>query len=194
MKKYYKSKRKYFTEYNNSNLLVYIGIRPKPLIIHLECNDIMPYYEEFVLNECKYNYTYRIKYTTFIKNYTDWCLIKYPDYKFTNEEKINIEAYINRRFLKDKINMPGNANVNGIWGLQMKSDENLKIGINGTHRTEIIKIDINTKTVIEEYKSLTMASKQLKMDPFTIRNCILSKKVIDNYVLQYKDDINIIEC
>lgn len=39
-----------------------------------------------------------------------------------------IDTYINRHFLKEKINMPGFRNVMGIWGFQLKSENSVKVG------------------------------------------------------------------
>jgi len=190
MKKNYKSRRKYYKEHNESSLLTYIGIKPKDLNITRQDKNTLPKYEEFVLTECKYNYNYRIGYTNFIDEYKKWYLKKYPDYIFSKQEHFNMDTYLNRNFLKEKINMPGYRNVLGIWGIQFKCENSVRIGINPTHRKEIVKIDYKTRTVIEEYKSLTIASDILKLDQSTIRNYIEDKRLInDSFVLQYKKDI-----
>lgn len=193
MKKYYKSKSIFYKEYDGSRLLTYLGIRPKPLIVERESDDILPKYEEFVLTECKYNYTYRISSTNFSNSYIDWCKIKYPEYTFTSEEKTNMEAYINRHFLRDRINMPGYKNVSGIWGFQLKSNNSLRIGINRTQRKEVVKINSTTKEIIQVYQSVTVASEDLNLDIQYVRNSIKLKRLIDNFILQYKDDIEIID-
>jgi hypothetical protein len=187
LKKHYKSKRKYYKEYNETSLITYIGIKPKDLIITREDTNILQKYEEFVLTECKYNYNYRIGYTNFIEEYKKWYLTKYPDYIFSKQERFNMDTYLNRYFLKDKINMPGYPNVIGIWGLQLKSDNTFRIGINKTNRKAIIKIDYTTKNVIQEYNSLNIASNMLKLDQTTINNYIKNKQLVnDSFILQYK--------
>ena len=193
MKKHYNSRRKYYKEYSQSSLLVYVGIKPKELKVEQENKNILPKYEEFILTECKYNYTYRMRYSDFINEYTNWYTNKYPVYTFSKEEKINMEAYINRHFLKDKINMPGHKNVPGIWGVQLKSDNSFRIGANPTHRKEIVKIDNNTKKIIEEYKSVIIASEKLNLKTDYIRKCIKDKRIIENFMLEYKKNIDIVE-
>lgn len=206
LKKHYKSKRKYYKEHNESSLLTYIGIKPKDLNITRQDitrqdKNTLPKYEEFVLTECKYNYNYRIGYTNFIDEYKRWYLKKYPDYIFSKQEHFNMDAYLNRNFLKERINMPGYRNVLGIWGLQLKSENSITLGINPTHRKEIVKIDCKTRTIIEEYKSLAITSDILKLDQSTIINYIKNKQVInctlsmtnpsvqqDSFILQYKKD------
>ena len=191
MKNNFKSRRKYYKEYNESNLKIYLGIKPKELIIQRENKNILPKYEEFILDECKYNYTYRIKYSTFLEEYKKWCNKKYPEYIFSKEEKINIEAYINRHFLKDNINMPGCRNVPGIWGIQLKSDNLFMLGVNPTHRKQIVKVDYKTKKIIEEYKSIVIACETLNFKIDFIRDAIKNKRIIQDYILEYKNDIHI---
>jgi hypothetical protein len=206
LKKHYKSKRKYYKEHNESSLLTYIGIKPKDLDITRQDitrqdKNTLPKYEEFVLTECKYNYNYRIGYTNFIHEYKRWYLKKYPDYIFSKQEHFNMDAYLNRNFLKEKINMPGYRNVIGIWGVQLKSENSITLGINPTHRKQLVKIDYKTRTIIEEYKSLATASNMLKLDQSTIINYIKNKTLIndtlsmtnpsvrqDSFILQYKKD------
>jgi hypothetical protein len=191
MRKNYKSKRKYYKEYNESSLLTYHGIKPKDLILVQEDKSILPKYEEFILSECKYNYNYRIGYTNFIDTYLEWCSKKYPGYTMSKQEQFNMNSYINRHFLKDKINMPGYRNVNGIWGFQLKSENTIQLGINPTKRREIIKIEYKTRKITEEFKSVIIASNKLKLNASTIRNYIRDKRVINNeFILEYKTNIN----
>ena len=188
MKKNYESKRKYYKEFNSS-LLTYFGIKPKDLKIVREDVNILPKYEEFVLTECKYNYNYRIAYSTFIDEYKIWYSKKYPEYTISKQEQFNMDTYINRHFLKEKINMPGYRNVIGIWGVQLNSDNNIKVGMIPDKRKSVVKIDYNTKKVVEEYESLDIASRILKLHTTTIRKIIRNKKVYENYILEYKQNV-----
>jgi phage anti-repressor protein len=192
IKKHYKSKRKYYKEYNESSLLTYFGIKPKELILIQENKNILPKYEEFVLNECKYNYNYRMGYTSFVEEYKKWVLKKYPDYIFSKQEIYNMESYLNRHFLKEKINMPCYRNVLGIWGLQLKCENTIRVGINPTNRKEIVKVDYETRKIIEEYKSVSIASNILKLEEANIRNIIQDKRVVNNsFLLEIKKNINL---
>jgi phage anti-repressor protein len=193
IKKHYKSKRKYYKEYNESNLLTYIGIKPKGLNVIQENQNILPKYEEFVLTECKYNYNYRMGYTNFVEEYKKWVLKKYPDYTFSKQDRFNMDSYLNRHFLKERINMPGYRNVLGIWGLQLKHENAVIIGINPTRRKQIVKVDYQTRKIIEEYKSLTIASNILQLDEDTVRKIIQDKRVVnDSFLLEYKQDIDLL--
>jgi phage anti-repressor protein len=181
MKLNYKSSTKLFEEYNYSYLLIYSGLRPKSYIVKQEKENVLPKYEEFVLQECKYGYTFRIRSTEFVKEFKKWYLEKYPNYNFTKEERINMEAYLNRHFLRERINMTGHKNVPGIWGIQLKSDNTIKVGMNKGPVKKIIKIDINTKKIIEEYHG--NLSKYIK------ENKIFDKKYIYKRVDDIKNNI-----
>jgi len=122
IKKHYTSKRKYYKEHDSS-LLTYFGIKPRDLVLKGDQDtDNLPKYEEFILTECKYNYNYRMGYTTFMDSYKEWCYKKYGDFTWSKKDQFNLDTYINRHFLKEKINMPGFRNVMGIWGFQLKSE------------------------------------------------------------------------
>lgn len=104
-----------------------------------------------------------------------------------------MEAYINRHFLKDRINMPGHKNIPGIWCIQLNSDNSFTLGVNPTSRKIIVKIDCETKKIIEEYNSVVIASELLKLDNQTIKSLIKYKKVKDNFILEYKNNIELLE-
>lgn len=89
--------------------------------------------------------------------------------------------------------MPGHKNVQGIWGIQLKSDNSFKVGTNPTSRKIIVKIDCNTKQIVQEYVSVIQASELLKLDNQTIRSLIKYKKVKDNFILEYKNNIELLE-
>lgn len=189
----YKSKSKFYIEYNNSSLLTYFGIRPKQMTLEQENKNILPKYEEFILTECKYNYNYRIGWTDFVNVFTKWTAEKYPMYNFSNIEKNNMNKYINRHFLKDVINMSGYANVPGIWGFQLKNNNNHVLQSNNKLRKNVCKINVESNTIIEEYESLTYLSQILNVGRNAAARYIKIKKIIDNCIYQYKEDIELLE-
>lgn len=174
MRNNYESKTILYENYDETEILTYLGIQPKEYIVQQENPDILPKYEEFVLKECKVGYTYRIRWTEFIETYTKW-----SGNDLSKEEKVNMEAYINRHFLKDRINMTGHKNVPGIWGLQLKCDNSFKVGANKSNRKQIIKVNIETNEIIEKYNGLVFASRQLNIDNRKLSNYIISKKIFD---------------
>jgi prophage antirepressor-like protein len=189
----YKSKSKFYIQYNNSSLLTYFGIRPKQMTLEQENKDNLPKYEEFILTECKYNYNYRIGWTDFVNEFKKWTEEKYPMYNFSNIEKINMNKYINRHFLKDSINMSGYANVPGIWGFQLNNNNNYVLQSNNKLRKNVYKINVETNTIIEEYESLTYLSQILNVGRNIAARYIKIKKIIDNCIYQYKEDIELQE-
>jgi prophage antirepressor-like protein len=183
MKNNYESKTILYENYDETELLTYLGIQPREYIVQQENPDILPKYEEFILKECKIGYTYRIRWTEFLETYTKW-----SGNNLSKEEKVNMEAYINRHFLKDRINMTGYKNVPGIWGVQLKSDNSFKVGTNKSNRKQIIKINTETNETIEKYNGLVFASRKLNIDNRILSRDILNKKTfdIDNIKFMYK--------
>jgi prophage antirepressor-like protein len=183
MKDNYESKTILYENYDETELLTYLGIQPREYIVQQENPDILPKYEEFILKECKIGYTYRIRWTEFLETYTKW-----SGNNLSKEEKVNMEAYINRHFLKDRINMTGYKNVPGIWGVQLKSDNSFKVGTNKSNRKQIIKINTETNETIEKYNGLVFASRKLNIDNRILSRDILNKKTfdIDNIKFMYK--------
>jgi prophage antirepressor-like protein len=185
MKDNYESKTILYENYDETELLTYLGIQPREYIVQQEHPDILPKYEEFILKECKIGYTYRIRWTDFVETYTKW-----SGNNLSKEEKVNMEAYINRHFLKNRINMTGYKNVPGIWGVQLKSDNSFKVGTNKSNRKKIIKINTETNETIEKYNGLVFASRKLNIDNRILSRDILNKKIfdIDNIKFMYKYD------
>ena len=87
----------------------------------------------------------------------------------------------------------GEDGPQGPIGVQLKSDNSFRIGANPTHRKEIVKIDCKTKQIVEEYKSVTIASEKLNLETDYIRTCIKDKRIIENFMLEYKKNIDILE-
>ena len=168
MRNNYESKTILYENYDETEILTYLGIQPKEYIVQQENLDILLKYEEFVLKECKVGYTYRIRWTEFIETYTKW-----SGNDLSKEEKVNMEAYINRHFLKDRINMTGHKNVPGIWGLQLKCDNSFKVGVNKSNRKQIVKVNIETNEIIEKYNGLVFASRKLNIDNRKLSNYII---------------------
>ncbi len=132
-------------------------------------------------------------YTSFVEEYKKWVLKKYQDYSFSKQEIYNMDSYLNRHFLKEKINMPGYINVLGIWGLQLKCETTIRVGVNPTNRKEIVKVDYETRKIIEEYKSVSIASNILKLEEANIRNIIQNKRVVNNsFLLEFKKNVDLL--
>jgi phage anti-repressor protein len=191
----FKNKRKHYVEYNSSSLLTFFGIKPKDLIIKQENKLKLPVYEDFILKECKYNYIYRIKKTDFINEFTKWYKKNFPDYIFSKDEIVNLDAYLNRNFLRERISCPGKKNVPGIWGIQLKSDNTAYVGsVEDKFIKSVIKINSHTKIILQNYPNIIKASNDLNLSVCTIRNGIKRNRVFidkknneNNYILIYNE-------
>ena len=80
-----------FVSEHNTKITYYTGIQPKDYIIKRENSNKLPYYEEFVLSECKFDYTYRTTKAILYNEFRDWVSKKYPVYVFSKEEQIKYQ-------------------------------------------------------------------------------------------------------
>ena len=126
----------YSAEYN-TKFHYYIGIKPKEFIVEPENTSIIPHYEEFILSECKFSYTYRTTKVILYNEFRHWVSRKFPEYKFSKEEQVHMESYLNRKFLNcKKIHI--NGGTNGYYGLQLKTDTTEVLGISLARRKKLI--------------------------------------------------------
>ena len=151
MDKKFLSVRKIVRDYSNTTLSFYTGIKPKSINIKRENEDILPLYEEFILSECKFDYTYRTTKTILMKEFQYWCEKNNKEYKFTKDEKIHYESYLSRNFLNSlKIHI--NGGCNGYYGLQLKTDMTINVGMALNQRKIVYKVNSLSNTVIEKVK------------------------------------------
>jgi len=177
-------KHEFSSEYN-TKFHYYTGIKPKDFIIKRESADRLPYYEEFVLSECKFDYTYRTTKVILFNEFKEWVSKKYPDYIFSKEEQIHMESYLNRTFLNcRKVHI--NGGTNGYYGVQLKSDKNEVVGMVLSKRKKVYKINTITNEVIETYDSLYIAAQHLKMDEKKLSVLVLNNTILDDqYMYSY---------
>ena len=185
MKNHYESKTEFFRQYN-TRLSFYMGLKPKNLNIKRESVSIFPVYEEFILSEYKFGYTYRTTKKNIINNFELWISNKHPMYNFTKQERLHMISYLHRTFLNcPKIHL--NAGVDGYYGLQHKTDDSEINGILINKRKEILQIDINTQNTLNTFGSLSIASEVLNIDYVKLSDYVISHTVLDNsFFLRYK--------
>ena len=184
----YKKKRKFFKDIKTS-VMVYLGFRVKPFKLIQENPSILPKYEEFILTQCEVGYNYKTSVVNFIDEFNDW-IRDYPDYDYNIKEERQFKAYINRHFLKTNIKLPtinGTIECNGIWGVKLK---NYDLIVSNNHKSQskkIIKVDINTKDILEEYDSILMLCDILMVSRRKIHDYIEMKIIFDEkYVYELK--------
>jgi phage anti-repressor protein len=186
MKKNYLLKQEYSYEHR-TKFNYYMGIQPKEFIIKRENNNTLPYYEEFILSECKFAYTHRTTKTILFNEFKKWVSNKYPEYIFSKNEQTNMESYLNRTFLNcKKIHI--NGGTNGYYGLQLKSDPTEKLGIALSRRKKVYKVDIISGNIIETYNTLYEASNKLNIDEPKMSYLILNNISVNNeFVYKYNE-------
>jgi len=183
----FKSERYYVQEYKTV-ISFYIGIRPKEMKIVQEKKDHLPYYEEFILSECKFGFTHRTTKSIIMTEFNNWLKQTYPTYEVTKDDKIHFESYLSRNFYNYK-RIHINGGCNGYYGIQMKHDDSINIGLNFENGIKINKINIHTNKIVEVFKSTTEAAIHLATRAFNIKDFIKSKTIIDNdFLLQYADE------
>ena len=187
MKNNYTLKKEYIPQHS-TKLTYYTGIQPNQFIIKPENINKIPYYEEFVLSECKFDYTYRTTKTILFNEFKQWVSNKYPSYIFSKQDQIDMESYLNRTFCNcRKIHI--NGGVNGFYGLQMKNDNVELLGIALSRRKKVYKIDLKSKDVIESYDTLYAASVGANIDEKKLSQFIINKVSINNeYIYSYDDN------
>ena len=173
-----------FVSEHNTKITYYTGIQPKDYIIKRENSNKLPYYEEFVLSECKFDYTYRTTKAILYNEFRGWVFKKYPQYVFSQEEQIHMESYLNRTFFNcKKIHI--NGGTNGYYGLQLKSDTTEILGVSELRRKKVYKINVITNEIVETYENLSIASIKSQIEYKKLSNFILTKTKIENYIYSY---------
>ena len=174
----------YSSEYN-TKFHYYIGIKPKEFKIEYEDNTKIPYYEEFILSECKFDYTYRTTKTILYNEFRHWVAQKYPTYIFSKEDQTHMESYLNRTFVNCK-KVHINGGTNGYYGLQLKSDTTEKLGISLSRRKKVYKINIENNEIIETYDSLYLAAIKVNINEQKLSELVLNNTIIDDeYIYSY---------
>lgn len=177
----------YSAEYN-TKFHYYIGIKPKEFIVEPENTSIIPRYEEFILSECKFSYTYRTTKMILYNEFRHWVSQKYPEYKFSKEEQVHTESYLNRTFVNCK-KVHINGGTNGYYGLQLKTDTTEVLGISLARRKKVYKINMTTKEIVETYDSLYLACIQLNLTEQKLSELVLTKSVVDDsFMYSYQTD------
>ena len=182
----FKKKRKFFNDIKTS-MTMFIGFRVKPFVVTQENIHNLPKYEEFILQNCEFGYNYKISVDNLISEMKSW-FNKYPDYVYNIGEERRFRAYINRHFIRTNMKIPTETGINecnGIWGLKLKSDKIIR-NQHKQHSKKIIKRDINTHEIIEQYDSILMLRDSIKVSYRKINDYITMKIIFDDkYYYEY---------
>ena len=183
----FKTQQHYCSE-NRTLLKFYIGIKPKELSIKQE-TEISPYYEQFILSECKFGYTYRTTKKIIMTEFDKWYKQKYPEYIFTKDDKMHFESYLSRNFYNClKIHL--NQGCNGYYGVQMKDDDSVNVGINLSNAVKVDKINIETNET-ETFESVSRAAFDIKYNIKNMTKFINQKTIINGkFLFKYNSTQN----
>jgi len=163
---------------------IYKGIRLKPLIYSIKNVDCD--YEEFILQECKVEWNNRISYLDFFNYFVEWKQLKEPHYKLKHSYRKEIQKYIEKVFAGGRVHISGGAKAThlfGAWGLGHKSNN---FGLKNPDRTNkrIGEYDSNKK-LTNEWDSLSIASRILKIPTSTLSNYTRFGNMVNGHVYKY---------
>jgi len=142
-------------------------------------------YERFCLELCVCNYTYKIKITDFMENYTLWMKKQYPEYEMSNKEFLEMKEYFKRKFTLDN---------SMIYGIQLQTDK-----LPNIRKREFCKIFMinEHKEILNVYNGLSEIAEKLKLDIKAISDIIRYTKVIEydneKIILVYDKDENVVK-
>ncbi|NBP13914.1 hypothetical protein EBU95_05860 [bacterium] len=149
--------------------VVLTGVRPKELQFEpIDANNLT-LFEEFCINECVTNYSYKIKIEEFLDNYKQWLQTRG---EIWNEDDLqHIKTRINKQFLVEYYSAECY-----IWGLQLHNSP-LPTYQSSTDRCNTIyMIDYETMETIGVLSGLSEASRKFSQIPEIMSHKIRYKK------------------
>jgi hypothetical protein len=189
MKNRFIYKEKYVPEFEQ-RMQIFLGVKLKepPTILPENPLSIKPY-EKFITEKCNFYYTYKISCTKLINSYSEWL-----NRELTKYELIELKGYFAKIFVMNRISLEPKGdckrekNVEGYWGVQLKTDPYGKY-INSSGK-KVVRINVETKKIVQSFKSLYCASDKLGINYKLINDKIKFQKIIrdptGDYILQYK--------
>jgi phage anti-repressor protein len=139
-----------------------IGIKPKELIFEPNDTNNPSSFEQFCMDECVTNYSYKVKFEELFKCYQTMG-------KSCNED--SIKTSLSKQFLVEYY-----SSVCYVWGIQLKSSPLPTYRSSTNTCNKIYQIDLDTKEVIGILYGLSEASLKFSMLPEVISNRIRYKK------------------
>jgi hypothetical protein len=107
------------------------------------------------------------------------------DYEMNAAERKRVDWAFKERFLHAVV-YSGKQNDHGYFGITLKDDKSfIGFKLANSLKKQIIKIDINTKEILETYESLTECAKKHNRSCGKMSADINFKKLYDNIMFQY---------
>lgn len=163
---------------------VYKGIRLKPLIYKISDKNMD--YEQFILQECKVDWECRISYVDFFNYFIEWKRKTDTHYKLKHSYRKEIQKYLEEKFAGGRVHLSGgtkSTHLFGAWGLGHKSNNfGLKVPKRTTKKIGQYDLDNN---LVNEWESLSVASRQLGIPTSTLCNYARFGNIINNKIYKY---------
>ena len=178
-------KVKVFDNNTNAKIASFKGLKLKSISYNkpILLEDI----DEFINDKCELNYVSRIPSKDIYNSFEIWKRNIDPDYTLCAKEKSRIDHAFKNRFLPGLI-FTGKQSQHGYYFVNLKDNPSFTgYKLAPSLKKKIIKIDINTKQIVETFESLTAAAISINRSPSTLSTDIQYKRPRDNYIYQYVD-------
>jgi phage anti-repressor protein len=164
---------------------IYKGIKLKPFVFKLKGEEALDY-EQFIIEECKTDYQYRISYVDFFNKFIEWKKKALPKFKLTGKYKKEIQEHLETVFAGGRVHLSSSTNTShlyGLWGCGMEfNNYGLKIPERTCKKVAQYNAD---GTLIQEWESLSVASRELNIAISSLSNYCRFNNVINNCVYRY---------
>jgi hypothetical protein len=146
---------------------IVLGIKPKDLEFQPDDPFNVKTYEQFCIESCVIDYTYKINITHFIDTYSVWMKEKYTDdFTISTAEVSEIKQYFKRKFVFE----------NYIHGIQLKTDKLPKVRKRDVNKIYMVN---ENKDIVDTYNGLNDASEKLNLEIKSVSDIIRYSKVFD---------------
>jgi hypothetical protein len=165
---------------------VYKGVKLNEL--KFACKDIENKldYEEFILQECKVDWECRISYLDFFNYFIEWKRKQDTHYKLKHSYRKEIQKYLEEKLAGGRVHLSGGAKATHLFGIYGIGHVSNNFGLKVPQRsTKKIGQYDTIGNLINEWESLSVASRQLNIPTSTLCNYTRFGNIINEYVYKY---------
>ena len=178
-------KIKVYDEKTNAKLSSFQGIKLKKEIYYNQPSQLEDI-DEFIKDNCEINYVGRITSKEIYKGFELWKKQFDKDYVLCALEKSRIDHGFKYRFLPSCVYIGDKGNAHGYFFVTLKNNSNfVGFKLAPKLKKKIIKIDINTKQIVDTFESLATAANSINRSSSVLSSDIKYKKPRDNFIFQY---------
>lgn len=165
---------------------VYRGVKLRPLYFtpkNLDDND----FEQFIMEKCKVDWNYRISYSDFFNYFVEWKKETSKNYSLTYKRKQEIQNYLEKVFAGGRVflsSTTSSTHLFGIWGLGLPIN-NFGLKIPNRTNKQVCQFDANTNELINNWQSLSVASRELKIPISTMSNYCRFNNIVSGFIYKY---------